>query len=481
MNKKIGIALLALLIPVIASATTLRVVQTPTLHLYAGESAAATTMRVTPYPKDLDGTKLTIADLGTLPTVTVDPKITGIEEIEGFTAIVDNGDNTATLTGLTRDLTSKYPYTTAGTGRAHGAGATVVFGNNPQIYGRLWAPENQATSTAILYFTSTLMPRFDVDPGAAAYTLAPNTVFVNMAQLTRTSIAGATNATRSAQGLVQVANRGDASISTALGSTGAFMCLTTDIATSSPSISMATSSVVMTGSDGRISPTFMSTSSVYTLGGIVSNASSTFLGTTTIAASNASTSALVLNGLPYQVSASRGASSTVLTENGYGHLAWQKPDWSILVSTTTTTSQATTSVTGIPAATDLRLVIDTGAIGGNDSFNIQFNGDTGQNYAYGGLSSGAATFSGTGASITVVPLGSLAGTPFVTHFDISNTATRIKSLSGIIVQPTSGGASFSTVGGSWNNTSNSISSIQMGCAPTACPSGMRITVYGSNF
>lgn len=265
-----------------AKATTLRVVQTPTLHLYSGETIAATTMRITPYPKDLDGTKLTITDLGTLPTVTVDPKLSGIEEIESFTSITDNGDNTATLSGLSRSLTSKYPYTTAGTGRSHGVGATVVFGNNPQVYGRLWAPENQATSTNILYFTSTFMPQFDVDPGAAAYTAAPSTAFVDMAQLTRTAIAGATNATRAVQGLVQVAFRGQAASSTPFGSTGAFAILTSDIATSSPSLAMSTSSVVMTRLDSRIAPILLSTSTsdIYSMGNLFILASSTFMGTT---------------------------------------------------------------------------------------------------------------------------------------------------------------------------------------------------------
>lgn len=137
----------------LASATTLRVVQTPSIHLYAGLSAVATTARISPYPKDLDGTKLTITDFGSTPTFTVDPKVLNVEEIISFTAIVDNGDNTATLTGLSRNLVSKYPYTTAGTGRAHGSGATVVFGNNPQIYGRLGSLENDQTWTGISKFT----------------------------------------------------------------------------------------------------------------------------------------------------------------------------------------------------------------------------------------------------------------------------------------------------------------------------------------
>lgn len=144
-----SVALFGVAYTVVDAATTFKVVQTPSISLYSGISGAATSMRITPYPRDLDGTKLTITDFGSTPTLTVDPKVKNIEEIISFTAITDNGDNTATLTGLSRNLTSKYPYTTPGTGRTHGAGATVVFGNNPQVYGRLAAKENDEAITGL--------------------------------------------------------------------------------------------------------------------------------------------------------------------------------------------------------------------------------------------------------------------------------------------------------------------------------------------
>lgn len=128
-------------------AVNLKFVQTPAIALYTGLSAAGTSMVVTPYPVDLDGVKLTMSDFGTNPTVTVDPKVSGFEEIAGFTGITDNGDNTATLTGLTRDLQSKYPYTGSGTGKLHGSSAVVVFSDNPQLFGRLAGKDNDETIT----------------------------------------------------------------------------------------------------------------------------------------------------------------------------------------------------------------------------------------------------------------------------------------------------------------------------------------------
>jgi microcystin-dependent protein len=131
-----------------------RFVQTPAVALYTGLSTTATTMRITPYPVDLDGTKLTITDFGATPSCTIDPKVSGFEEIVTFTGITDNLDGTATLTGLVRDLTSKYPYTTPGTGKLHGSSAVVVFSDNPQMYGRLASKENDETITGQWTFNS---------------------------------------------------------------------------------------------------------------------------------------------------------------------------------------------------------------------------------------------------------------------------------------------------------------------------------------
>lgn len=113
--------------------TPVKIVQTPAVALYSPISAAATSLTIAPYPVDLDAVKLTMSDFGTTGYLTVDPKVSGYEEIISFTGITDNGNNTATLTGLVRDLQSKYPYTGSGTGKAHGSSAVVVFSNNPQV------------------------------------------------------------------------------------------------------------------------------------------------------------------------------------------------------------------------------------------------------------------------------------------------------------------------------------------------------------
>lgn len=150
-------------------ATNTKIVQTPAVALYSPISPSAVSAVITPYPKDLDGVKLTMSDFGTLPNATIDPKVSGYEEIVSFTGIVDNGDGTATLTGLTRDLQSKYPYTASGTGKQHGSSAIVVFGNNPQVQSRYTARDNdEVVSGQWTFLTFPITPSTPLATAAAA-------------------------------------------------------------------------------------------------------------------------------------------------------------------------------------------------------------------------------------------------------------------------------------------------------------------------
>lgn len=142
-------------------ATPFKKVQSKAVTLYANIAGSDISMRVTPFPVDLDGNKLTMAALGTTPQVTVDPKILGVEEIIGFTNLVDNGDNTGTFTGLLRDLASS-SLATPGTGKAHGAGAKVVISWNPQDVARMAALENDQTFQGTNSFL--LVPNSSQDP-----------------------------------------------------------------------------------------------------------------------------------------------------------------------------------------------------------------------------------------------------------------------------------------------------------------------------
>lgn len=194
----------------------MKYVQTPPVALYTGISATATSIRIAPYPLDTDGNKLVTADFGTTAYLTIDPKVLGYEEICSFTGITDNGDNTATLTGVIRSLASKSPYTTTGNGKVHGSSAVVVFSDNPQIFNDLLQYINQI------------------------------------------SIVGAANASTIVQGLVQLPTVTQVNNGTATGSTGAALGITPDVLASSMyGLQLPTSAqkLALVGNGGTLSST----------------------------------------------------------------------------------------------------------------------------------------------------------------------------------------------------------------------------------
>lgn len=299
MRTAIGLTCAAILLTLLgiinfASASTFRVVQTPSLHLYTGEAAAATSMRITPYPRDLDNVKLVMSDFGTFPTVTVDPKLSGYEEIEGFTGITDNGDNTATLTGLSRDLQSKYPYTGTGTGRTHGSGAVVVFSNNPQIYGRLAAPENVQTWTAVQTFSFS-----PIVPTPVGATDAANKAYVDSV-----AVAGAPNATESVKGIVELASQIEQASSSITGSTAAGLVLQARYATSSPGT--AGLWTVITRNSGKVAQAFLDLTEQFNFSSIFAANSSSTNATTTRAWITSTLGILKTDGNGQVVSAAAG-------------------------------------------------------------------------------------------------------------------------------------------------------------------------------
>lgn len=184
--------------------TPFRLVQTPAVALYSGISATATSLTVTPYPKDLDGTKLTMADFGTIGRMTVDPKVTSYEEIISFTGMTDNGDGTCTFTGLTRDLISKSPYTTPGTGKIHGASAVVVFSDNPQAYFEFGALRNDNSWLGLNDFA--------VSPTVP--TASSPLQAINFAQLTAAMASGGVDMSTTVKGIGRTATSPNKTIGT---------------------------------------------------------------------------------------------------------------------------------------------------------------------------------------------------------------------------------------------------------------------------
>lgn len=114
-----------------------KLIQTKKTTLSYGINDSSTSMQLDELLK-LDSTSVSASDIGDLLYGTYDPG-TASEEIFSIVGsnVVINSDGTVSITGIVRGLKEVDPYTTGGFACDHGAGAVVVFGNNPQLYKEL--------------------------------------------------------------------------------------------------------------------------------------------------------------------------------------------------------------------------------------------------------------------------------------------------------------------------------------------------------
>ena len=139
--------------------------QTKKTSLSYSISDTETTMRLTALTK-LDGTSISAADIGDYMTGTFDPG-TSKEEIFSIASsgVTVNADGTIDITGVVRGLREggTAGYSTGGYSAEHGAGAVVVFSNNPQLYNQLANKSNANTFTEQNIFSG-YAPQTDTDP-----------------------------------------------------------------------------------------------------------------------------------------------------------------------------------------------------------------------------------------------------------------------------------------------------------------------------
>jgi len=139
--------------------------QTKKTSLSYSISDSETTIRLKNIKK-LDGTNITASDLGDYITFTFDPG-TSKEEICSIvsTNVTINADSTVDITNVVRGLLEVDPYTTGGFKTDHGAGAIVVFSNNPQLYNQMANKSNANTFTEQNIFNG-FAPQTNTDPVA---------------------------------------------------------------------------------------------------------------------------------------------------------------------------------------------------------------------------------------------------------------------------------------------------------------------------
>lgn len=292
--------ILALAIPAFAS--SLPVGGTTYYLSGAGINSTATSIQLTAL-KTADGRNITMSSFGTVGYGTLEPGTNAkLENIE-FTGIVQNGNGTATLTGVSRGVDFVYPYAATPTlGRAHSGGATFIITNTASYYYNEFTMNNNNN-----LFT---WPTASTSPAGKGYV---DFVAFNGAAVI--------NATTVSKGVVQLATGAQAAASTASGSSGASLALTSSISTSTRNAATSANQVMVTDANGRMDNAFQNP-----------------YASTTIAAT--SSAKLNLHGLGYNFPSVRGATSTALAEDGTGNLTWESFD--VLLNGASSTAQTLT-------------------------------------------------------------------------------------------------------------------------------------------
>lgn len=228
-------------------------VQTGSKALHTGISSVATSVRVRNMV-DLSGNPLTMAMFGTIGYATLEPG-TNREEGISFTGLVNNGDGTATLTGLTRGLLGRYPYGAGGTAYSHSANTYIVFSNTGDFYSNFMRLNTDATSSAHLAISSSYPWKYDNNPvfSALSTTTLASTGYVN-----DIALAGAPDASLTVKGVVELATQGEAASSTSLGATLASLALPASMATDTPNTATRASRLVMSDLTGYIKSAWLS-------------------------------------------------------------------------------------------------------------------------------------------------------------------------------------------------------------------------------
>lgn len=450
-----------------------------TYVLQSSVSATQNTITLTSFTEPGSGIPYTMSYINSnIVYGTLSPS-SGNSEFVSFTGITQNANQTATLSGVIRGLAR-----TPGTGgcvasstlaHAYPGQTQFILSNSPCFYSQYAVKQNAQTIGGLWTFSSTSPPKLDYDPTSAQWALFSSSTLVTYGQLQATAFAGVTNASESAKGIVQLATQTQTGSSTNIGSSGASLVLQSQYASSSPSVVCGVCTVV-TQANGKIISTYINQTSAYSWSGLhifstglISTASSTF-----------TNSSLSIGGLGYTFPSVRGASSTVLKENGSGSLTWESEDLSLIYSSTTVGVVATSSFTSIPTRSYLKILLNippkTACIP-----QFQFNGDTAANYAYRTTSEFVVAISSAGAKSTIA-LDTSGTTGLWSELNVSNVANKVKVLRSVgaeFVASASDQVAIDTTA-TWNNTSAQISRIDLGCG-AALPTGTTLNIYGSSY
>lgn len=119
----------------------------------SGVSSSDTSITLTSFTITQTGYKIQDSDMSDIFYLTIEPGSRSRQEIVSCTTVVQNSDNTATLSGCERGLQPFSPYASSTEyAFAHSGGSTVIFSNPPQLYNQAAFKDNDETITGSWLF-----------------------------------------------------------------------------------------------------------------------------------------------------------------------------------------------------------------------------------------------------------------------------------------------------------------------------------------
>lgn len=215
----------------------------------SGVSITDTTMILTSL-KDPDGNNITMTDIGSKGWMTIEPNSSDREEQISFTGITQNADGTATITGI-KNVLFKAPYTeTSGFLKSHPGGVKAVISNTAGFLDAMSSKKNDETIEGTWTFP-------DADANRARISSDTDTLvaeaFVTLGQLSRQAISGASNASETVKGIIELATATEAAAGTSSGATGARLVAPNSLVNETSS---ATRIIPITNASGKLSSGF---------------------------------------------------------------------------------------------------------------------------------------------------------------------------------------------------------------------------------
>lgn len=228
----------------------------------SGCTASASSIILQSLTASVSGDEILMSRFGAIGYATLEPGSANKREFISFTGITQDGSTAkATLTGVSRGLSDFYPYAASSTLRmSHSGGSRVIFSNSPAFYGQFSVKQNDESITGTWTFDDGAMPKLD------AYT-APteDEELATKKYADDLTNAGAADSSTTTAGIVEIADSDELiDFSTTTGATDRQLVVRSyRFATSTDKLG-ATTTVMMTDSDGKVSQDFIDLTEGYT-------------------------------------------------------------------------------------------------------------------------------------------------------------------------------------------------------------------------